>query len=188
MTAEQSQSLLTAAKPIIEAAEGRVPHFYLDGKRNVTVGCGHKVLHAQDALASDMQPESYRTLDFSRVAIAPSGYKADWYGTICKSRMSDPAIDALLAEDSRRFIFQLNVWLPQFADYPLSAQEAMLDMAYNLGIAGFLGYHNLIAAANRGDWVAAARESFRHGLGDTPDKPGERNARTAELFQNAGQA
>ena len=132
-----------------------------------------------------MVPKESIATDFARVSVSPSGYKAIWYGTICTSRMSDAAIDALLDTDARRFVAQLECRLPQLGNYPLPAQEAVLDMAYNLGVGGFMEYRNLIAAADRGDWEAAARESFRHGLGDTPANPGERNLRTAELFRSA---
>ena len=35
-------------------------------------------------------------------------------------------------------------------------QHALLDMAYELGVDGLLGFHDMLAALERGDWAAAS--------------------------------
>ena len=55
-------------------------------------------------------------------------------------------------------------------------QEALLDLAYNLGPAGLMKRESLIAAARKGDWEAAATLGHRRQVSD------ERNKEIAALF------
>ena len=49
---------------------------------------------------------------------------------------------------------------PPFADMPLAVREALLDMAYQLGPEGVLGFHEMLGALARRDWDSAAREAL----------------------------
>jgi Ca2+-binding RTX toxin-like protein len=68
---------------------------------------------------------------------------------------------------------------PDFDEYPLKVQEAIFDMAYNLG--GFGAFPTFSAAVRRQDWVTAARESNRPQVGEL------RNRVVRELFLSAAQ-
>jgi GH24 family phage-related lysozyme (muramidase) len=50
---------------------------------------------------------------------------------------------------------------PDVRAYPDHIQEALLDLAYNLGPAGLMKRESLIAAARKGDWETAAALSNR---------------------------
>ena len=39
-------------------------------------------------------------------------------------------------------------------------QGALLDMAYELGVEGLLGFHDMLAALERGDWAAASKAAL----------------------------
>ena len=45
---------------------------------------------------------------------------------------------------------------PAFDDMPLVVRESLLDMAFELGPGGVLGFHDMLAALERRDWSAAA--------------------------------
>ena len=55
-------------------------------------------------------------------------------------------------------------------------QEALLDLAYNLGPAGLMKRESLIAAARKGDWEVAATLGHRRQVSD------ERNREIAGRF------
>ena len=46
-------------------------------------------------------------------------------------------------------------WKP-YGGLNLARQGALLDMAYELGVDGLLGFHDMLAALDRGDWAAAS--------------------------------
>ena len=117
--------------------------------------------------------------DYSQVASAEKGLPAGRYQKLTTVRLSPDSVDQLLASDIAGYSNEITSRLPQWATWPEPAQEAVFDMAYNLGVAGFLKYKKLLAAANKGDWFTAAMESHRNGIGD------ERNAEIAALFRQA---
>ena len=45
-------------------------------------------------------------------------------------------------------------------------QRALLDMAYELGVEGLLGFHDMLAALERGDWAAASDGGAGKRVGD----------------------
>jgi hypothetical protein len=66
-----------------------------------------------------------------------------------------------------------------FDRYPLPARRALVDMACDVGLAGFARFRNLIAACARHDFVTAANHCHRRGGRET------RNAATRFLFLEA---
>jgi len=165
---------LEVLKKRTEAAEGRVPHLYLCSRGHVTVGVGHLVKDAAVA-----QQLGFTPAEFAVVAAAPVGMRASGYASFTKTRMSDAAIDALLDSDVSAFIGQLKRALPEFDSLPDSVQEAVFDMAYNLGIGGLLKYHHLMDALLKQDFKACAAECHRNGISEA------RNNETAALFLKA---
>jgi lysozyme len=121
------------------------------------------------------------TAAFSTVSTAPLGLAASHYRAWSDLNLPETTIDNLLDKDISSFTAELRKHLPKFDSYPDPAQDALFDMAYNLGIGGLLKFHNLLAACDVGDWDRAAQESARNGIG------AERNQGTAELFRQAKQ-
>jgi GH24 family phage-related lysozyme (muramidase) len=166
--------------------EGVVPHMYQCTGGDVTIGVGHAIPAAADAgklawsvdgsPATAMQAHN----DFVKVAAALKGLAAARYESLTQCRMSAEDIDALLLADMRLFESKLGDALPGWPSYPVPAQEALFDMAYNLGIGGLLKFHRLLAAVNAGQWMATAAQCHRRGINDA------RNAETANLFLQAG--
>ena len=46
-------------------------------------------------------------------------------------------------------------WAP-YGGLNKARQGALLDMAYELGVEGLLGFHDMLAALERGDWAGAS--------------------------------
>lgn len=169
----------------LEKFEGRVPHMYRCTGGEVTIGVGHAIKSADDALqltwtagGSPASPEEIAS-DYARVAATPKGLMASSYAPLSTCRMPDDAIDALVAADVASFGAHVAAALPNWNSYPDSVQAALFDMAFNLGVAGLLKFHNLLAACDAGDWETAARECHRQGIGES------RNQETADLFRQA---
>jgi GH24 family phage-related lysozyme (muramidase) len=163
--------------------ENSVPWMYLDSKANVTVGVGWMLPDIAAAMAlpfvdSAGRPATRQVVgdDFGRVskmtpARLPAFYRSPASPTLPQAVIDDKLRKALLAVDA-----WLRRRLPEYDAMPGSAKMALLDMGYNLGAAGLLGYPHLLAAVKAGDWDAASRECYRHGPGV------ERNAWTRTQF------
>jgi GH24 family phage-related lysozyme (muramidase) len=148
----------------------------------VTVGVGHAIPDAAHAcLLSwiDAPVADPVETEFARVAAAEIGLPAVRYQGLSQHRMNEQAIDALLAADVEAFSAALTERLPAWTRYPEPAQEALFDMAYNLGVGGLLKFHKMLAACAAGDWETAAAQCRRAGIAD------ERNNETAALFRSA---
>jgi lysozyme len=93
--------------------------------------------------------------------------------------MANSDIDALLAADIASFEGQLAAELPNWNSYPEPAQEALFDMAFNLGLNGLKKFPSMLAAVDAGEWETAAAECHRRGINE------DRNQQTAALFRQA---
>lgn len=172
--------LLAQIKANCEQTEGRIPHFYLDTKGNVTIGIGHYCPNVEAALLIPLSPMGAVASDYAAVQDAPPGLLAQSYSPMCDSRMTDADIDALLEDDLTACSAQLATKLP-FDTAPDPAQCAVLDMAFNLGTAKLMsGFPSFVAAFKGGDWATCAKECHRKGISE------ERNLWTAKLFNTAG--
>lgn len=77
-------------------------------------------------------------------------------------------LDAGISERAARFLLldELVPCVEALEKYPFwhhaneARRHAMVNMAYNLGIEGFAKFKTMIAAANRGDWEAAANAAM----------------------------
>lgn len=177
---------LSNVKAMLLKNEGQVEYLYRCTGGKVTIGIGHACETASDACKLPMvtaagtpaAPEQIANA-YAAVSSAPLGMPAKDYRSCSDLNLPEDAIDQLCNEDISTFTTALRKSLPNFDSYPDPVQEALFDMAYNLGIAGLLKYPNLLAACNAADWDRAAAESFRHGISD------ERNQETAALFLQA---
>jgi len=87
---------------------------------------------------------------FSQIEIAKL-HKDGWTQAHAE-RMLEHEIDLICAAFHR---------LPWFADLDDVRKAVVIDMTYNLGIDGFLGFRKTIAALREKDWDAAVHE-MRH--------------------------
>ena len=171
--------------PRLESFEGRVPHMYLCTGGKVTVGIGHAIETAAEALkltwSIQGRPATGAEIqgDYANVAAAQQGLVAKAYAPFTQSRMADADIDALIVADVTRFAASLAAALPNWNSYPAPAQAALFDMAFNLGLGGLKRFPRLLAAVDAGQWTIAAAQCHRQGIGDP------RNQQTAALFLQA---
>jgi GH24 family phage-related lysozyme (muramidase) len=159
--------------------EGRVLHMYQCTGGKVTVGVGHAIETAEDAEALEWDNAATVADDYARVATAAPDQVASAYAQLSACRMSDEEIDRLCDLDVIDFEEQLKGAFPAWATYPEPVQQALFDMAFNLGIAGLKKFVNMLAAVDISDWEKAATESHRKGIAES------RNAETEQLFLSA---
>ena len=161
-----------------------MPHMYLDTKGLVTVGVGKMLPDAATAQTlpfvrrdngAAAKPDEIQR-DFDAVRVQPKGLLAGSYRKFTQLDLPDAAIDALLKTTADKFLADLAARFAGWAGYPAPAKRALLDMAYNLGIAGLMAFVRLKAAVEARNWDAAARECARNGISQT------RNDWTRDLF------
>lgn len=175
----------TSAAARLKKFEGSTSYMYRCTGGEVTIGVGHAILDAAraQALLWDGAPASDAiAAEFSRIAAAEKGLPAARYENLTQVRLSADNIEKLLQADIDAFAASLAAQLPAWTGYPEPAQQALFDMAYNLGIGGLLKFRKLLAACAAGDWAAAATQCRRNGIGDG------RNSETIALFRQAGAA
>ena len=167
MTDDDLKAELTRLEPF----EGREPFMYLDNADppNVTTGVGFLLAsddaacalpwhHASDGLPAT--PDEVRA-DFHRVQSMRGGMMAAAYrGNL---RLAPADIDAEGFRRLRVFLDGLPGVFPGFDGFPAGVQQALLDLAWNCGLAapkGLAGWTHLRAACNAvpPDWQAASEQ------------------------------
>ena len=149
--------------PRLESFEGRISHMYKCTGGEVTIGIGHAIATVSDAPALswtiDGRPATDAEIqaDYARVQAAEKGLVAKAYAPLTQCRMADADIDALAAADVARFEASLAAELPNWNTYPPTAQAALFDMGFNLGIGGLKKFTHLLAAVDAGQWDVAAQ-------------------------------
>jgi GH24 family phage-related lysozyme (muramidase) len=181
----------TDLKNSLRNYEGCIEYMYLDTRGNVTVGVGHMLGCCGDAesLTFVMRESGASATvadiisEFNRVKAQQAGESASKYKTCTQLDMPASAIEALLDGDIATAENGMRERFRNFDSYPVEAQTALLDMAFNLGLDGLArGYPRLHAAAEAGDWNACANECLRHGIQQA------RNDWTKQQFEQAAQA
>lgn len=172
----------TSVAERLQKFEGSTAYMYRCTGGEVTVGVGHAIFdsaHAQALNWTGSPAQDLVSSDFARVAAAEKGLPASGYQNLTQCRMSDASVQTLLFDDIDAFAAAIAKQLPAWTGYPEPVQEALFDMAYNLGVGGLLKFPKMLAACSAGDWETAATECRRNGIGDA------RNAETAALFRQA---
>ena len=175
--------------------EGEIAHLYLDSRGNPTIGVGFLMANAQQFCALNLvhkqsgKPASEREkqAEYKKISKQKSGYKASWYAQFCELTLPSHETDKLLHKHLAQFKQELNKVFSkqsgfncQFEQMPLSAQYALLDMAFNLGTSHLAkNWPKLHQAIKQQDWHCAAQECSRRHI------QSERNAATEQLFKQA---
>ena len=177
---------LATLRALIKAGEGSVSHMYLDTRGNVTVGVGQLLRTADEAKQLPFVHRDTQTaasaqdieLDFDAVAKQTAGRSAGAYRQYTRLDLPEAAIDTLLDWRIAEFQTGLQAEFSGYDAYPDPAKEALLDMAFNLGLSGLVRkFPKLKRAAESGEWAICARECERHGIGEA------RNQETKALFE-----
>lgn len=172
--------------------EGAVSWLYRDVLGYATIGVGNLVHDADEACglplynvsADRPATEAEIRTEFQRVMSCQRGLRAAAYRTL-----KGPHIELSAAEIERLALHRLTTEflpgvariLPAFETLPAPAQEAIVDMAWNLGVVGLERFGHLLRAIDLGDWAEAARQCHRATCRE------ERNAWTAAQFTAAAE-
>ncbi|MBW2647435.1 MAG: hypothetical protein JRE23_14925 [Deltaproteobacteria bacterium] len=171
--------------------EGKVSHMYLDTKGKVTVGIGAMLidLNAAKKLGlvtrdkkSKVTPKQIED-DYNSVKKQPKGKIASAYKKHTKLDLPETEIDALFRAHVKDFKSQLRSKFSGFDTFPEEAQEALLDMAFNLGAHALKTKWPKLnqEGIDKKDWKAAAKHCNR------PDVSLKRNNMVKELFEKAAE-
>lgn len=149
--------------------EGCIPWMYLDTVDLVTVGVGNMIPNAAMACtlpfknaAGELAAPDAITNDFARVAAMPQGKVPNFYRYDGSLTLDDDVIDSLLEKRIAGFEGDLQAIFADYAAYPQSVQDALVDMIFNLGKSGFLRYLIMIDSVRRKDWKSAALQCARN--------------------------
>ena len=178
-------------KASLKNHEGCVSYLYRDSRGNVTVGIGHLLSNCGQAekltfiIRATGGPAVAADIikDFNAVAACPSPQVYTHYKPFTRLDMPEAAIEALLDADLADKEAGVRRGFAGYDGYPSAAKQALLDMAFNLGISGLVdGYPHLKAAAESHDWDTCCRHCHRNGI------PDDRNEWTRQQFLKAKQA
>ena len=174
--------------PKIKIHEGSIPHMYLDTRGFVTVAVGQLLASPEAAKAMPFVHQSSQQLasdeeieqEYTKIKAQQAGKLASYYKQFTTLELQDDEIDKVLISRIEEFNNGLEREFNGFNAYPEQSKEALLDMAFNLGLSGLVRkFPKLKAAAEEGDWQTCANECTRRGIGD------ERNEYTRGLFEQA---
>jgi len=141
--------------PRLTLEEGRRYRAYTDTFQFVTIGVGHNL--------GAMGEDSDKPL-FERLA------GADFYLTKTgRVTLLDPQVDSLLDADLSIALVYARKLVPSYDQLPPSAQEVVVDMAFNLGPAGLRKFRYFRAALEQRDWQQAAWDMTHKNR--NPDSP-----------------
>jgi GH24 family phage-related lysozyme (muramidase) len=161
---------------------------YVDARGNIVTGIGHRLADAGAAVALPWRHRSTgRRASPSEIRLAFSQVRAQSFGhpAPAHQRASYLVLPAGFAADlaagwlERTLVPALRRLFPGWDRYPLPAQRALVDMAWDLGPEGLALFHNLVAACARGDFAAAADHCHRRNAHSA------RNVSTRNLFREA---
>lgn len=99
--------------------------------------------------------EGFRALPYR----CPSGRLTIGYGLNLEAGISEAEADYLLRKRLER-LEKLLQHYPWFVSLDEARKGAVLDMAYNLGLAGFLKFRKLIGHLASREWEEAAKEAL----------------------------
>ena len=89
---------------------------------------------------------------------------------------------ALLANDIAKATDELTRTIPWFAAAPEGVRRGMVNMAFNMGLAGLMQFQNMLRALEAKDYAEAAVEALDS---DWARQVGARADRIAGLFRSA---
>ncbi|MCB9882997.1 MAG: hypothetical protein H6834_14520 [Planctomycetes bacterium] len=170
---------------------GHVTHLYRDGDGLVKVGIRHVLATPEQAASllgwswnmpcDDMpQTEDVQTA-WKAVMQAEPGDAAS-FSQHTNVRLGTSRIDALLRDDLVSVANVLKVQLPRWNSFPIPAQQALIDVAFELGAeTWFEMLPALREAAREHDWMKASECCRREHASD------KRNRWTKAKFQRAAE-
>lgn len=173
--------------------EGCVRYFYLDILGLVTVAYGCLVATEAEARALPMVRSSGTAAtpeecaeDWHRVkgtpALAQRGFRAA--ATVARLRLTPDGVEAVTWAKLDKMLAHLERRFPDFAEWPASAQLAVVSLSWACGPA--FAFPKCVAALQRQDWAGAAAECQMRTAGNPGLVPRNRANRALLLGAAAG--
>jgi GH24 family phage-related lysozyme (muramidase) len=141
---------------------------YLDSSKYPTVGIGCMIPTVEEAQKYPWKigDHAASALDIafgynSIKAHAGQNLRASAYADVSDLRLSQEDVEAIARIKIGEVARALHGMWPMFDQFPVSAQFAIYDMAWNLGVAGLSKFEHLCEAITARDWKAAARSCHR---------------------------
>jgi GH24 family phage-related lysozyme (muramidase) len=168
--------------------EGVIPHLYLDTLGLVTCGVGHMIATEQGVANismvrnGDSQPASLndKVIEWRNVKSLEPARLPAYYEQHTTLRITDAVVDAIQDLDIATFTALLKGAFASWDVFPDAAKEALLDMAFQLGVAGLKSKFPVLTLAARAmKWYICAKQCHREGIAEW------RNQATADLFLKA---
>ena len=170
----------------IFSGEGYVDYMYLDtskknDKSKVTIGYGIMIpsesaatkipFHINGTPATQSQIKQAWNKVYKSVS-GINGYKYTYFKSMTTVRITKEVAKDLTMNHIKNDLSKARGAFPGFDTYPVPAQEAILDLAYNIGFEkeGIDGFHNFNRHIKNRDFASAAAESNRYQLADSRNK------------------
>lgn len=97
--------------------------------------------------------------EFSRFPYkCPTGHLTIGYGHNLENGISSATAEFILKEDLERAERAVKNSLPWWWKLADARQFVLVDMAFNMGLAGLKGFKKMLAAVEQGDYQTAAKE------------------------------
>ena len=148
----------------------------------VTCGIGHALFTIEDCLELPWDhPRNVVRQDYQTIAGKPPGYRAEWYEQFTTARLPEILVRELLDRDIERQVKILCCHFLRYREYPEPAQEALGDMAFQLGGNFPRTWPQFSQSVRNEDWSRAAACCHRKDISE------QRNRDTAALFLAASE-
>jgi hypothetical protein len=167
------------------------PHMYVDRRGFLATGAGHALRSIEAAIAlpwchrASGLPATIAEIARAFVRVRALGRRQKTLSYRLASDLVLPpgiAGDLAIGRVERDVLPALRRLCSDFDRYPLPARRALVDMAFDVGVAGLARFRNLIAACAQRDFATAANHCHRRASRET------RNAATRVLFLEAANA
>src|SRR5262249_43990464 len=96
--------------------------------------------------------------DYQTVQKLSPGFLTRAYAKFTKVRLPQATIDSLLTTELDDVVSQVRSKCPKFDTWPLSAQETVVEMAFNMGPSFFATWPKFTKAIENQDWETASKE------------------------------
>lgn len=160
-------------KNALKQHEGIKNHAYLDSKGILTIGIGNNVSKRENFMAlnlintkdghtlSPTEKENLYTQIMDDIALKK--FSEGNYSQYC---LMDAEIENKFNQQLEQSYHELERKIPDFQTLPIPAQQALLDMQFNMGNYKFseTKWPKLFSAIRNKDWEMAANDSHRRDI------------------------
>ena len=170
---EMNKVLTQELKDTLKHHEGIKEHAYLDSKKILTIGIGNNVSKLENFMALNLiDAKNGHTLSNAEKETLHSQMMTDIKaGTFSEKNYSQyhvpiSEMESKFNQQLEQSYHELERKIPDFQTLPIPAQQALLDMQFNIGTPKFsqTEWPKLFAAVVNKDWATAAQESHRKDI------------------------